>query len=106
MHFSAILVAVASATGAVANLHFKAWCVSGGLADADPKNVGATKSACNAYKNRHTGDQWWDVCPDCFIETKDGNNKASQCHSHSQHIGGDEWQAYCIKFGATDGAAN
>lgn len=25
----------------------------------------ATKCACEAYRNRNTGDNQWDQCPDC-----------------------------------------
>ncbi|EQB44549.1 hypothetical protein GCG54_00006280 [Colletotrichum gloeosporioides] len=107
MQFSTILVAaVACATGAVANLHTAAWCISSGLKDSDPKNVAATEAACGAYKERHTGNDVWDTCPDCYLGVKDDDAEVATCNSPAKHIGGDEWEEYCIQYGAVNGAAN
>ncbi|KAH0438328.1 hypothetical protein CcaCcLH18_03315 [Colletotrichum camelliae] len=105
MQFSTLfLAAIACATGAVANLHTQAWCVTNGLQDNDPKNSDATQAACAQYKQRHTGNEQWDICPDCEIGVKDKDVQV--CNSAAKHIGGDEWEEYCIQFGAEKGKAN
>ncbi|KAF2854916.1 hypothetical protein T440DRAFT_381026, partial [Plenodomus tracheiphilus IPT5] len=43
----------------------------------------ATKCACELYRQRNTGSEQWDVCPDCAFD-------GLQCVSAGYHIGGDE----------------
>ncbi|KAF6808461.1 hypothetical protein CSOJ01_07504 [Colletotrichum sojae] len=59
----------------------------------------ATKCACEMYKNRNTGDNQWDKCPDCTF-FKDGLG----CNSEAWHIGGDEFTYYCEKKCSAQGA--
>ncbi|TDZ37368.1 hypothetical protein C8035_v006968 [Colletotrichum spinosum] len=107
MQLSTFLVAsLACATGAFANLHSAAWCISQGLEDSDPKNIEATQAACGVYKERHNGNDQWDTCPDCSTGVKDDDPSVATCNSPDKHIGGDEWEEYCIQFGAVNGAAN
>ncbi|OQE19595.1 hypothetical protein PENSTE_c015G08306 [Penicillium steckii] len=56
-----------------------------------------TKCACDLYKQRNTGSNQWDQCPDCNF---DGN----YCHSEGWHIGGDEMTYYCEKKCHAQGA--
>ncbi|TDZ99693.1 hypothetical protein C8034_v000080 [Colletotrichum sidae] len=115
MQFSTIFVAsLACATGAFANLHSAAWCISQGLEDSDPKNIEATQAACGVYKERHTGNDHIIqdrpqllTMPLLFLQgVKDDDPSIATCNSPDEHIGGDEWEEYCIQFGAVNGAAN
>lgn len=117
MHFQSttaqsLLLAVFTATGVFADLHSSAVCVdnrsespSGGTAWSVSYSwvkdyeilPDATKCACDYYKNRNTGDNQWDQCPDC---TFDGLG----CNSAAWHIGGDEFTYYCEKKCGAQGA--
>ncbi|KAF9874878.1 hypothetical protein CkaCkLH20_07572 [Colletotrichum karsti] len=96
MQFSLILVALASASAVVADLHTYATCNShiqpignpntcpASKRDTTPNeavnlrrsrimgraygdNAAATEKACAAYKARNTGTNKWDTCPDCTM---------------------------------------
>ncbi|KAJ6008651.1 hypothetical protein N7499_001298 [Penicillium canescens] len=56
-----------------------------------------TKCACDFYRQRNTGNEQYDQCPDC---TFDGN----YCNSAGWHIGGDEMTYYCEKLCHAEGA--
>ncbi|WQF77282.1 hypothetical protein CDEST_02296 [Colletotrichum destructivum] len=117
MQFSAVLVAFLTAApllvsitppklsyrlihlvSAMADLHKELLCIK---FQAGPEPfVGhdeATKSACEAYKARNTGTKKWDTCPDCRVDTKYGG---ATCKSDAGHLGGDQFKAYCLDFGA------
>lgn len=49
-----------------ADLHAAAIC-SNFIGGANVYNADATKKACEAYKNRNTGNKQWDKCPDCTL---------------------------------------
>ncbi|KAF6786837.1 hypothetical protein CMUS01_16485 [Colletotrichum musicola] len=107
MQLSTVLLAVvACATGAVADLHTMAWCVTKGLSISSGKNLQATRDACDYYRRNRFGNEWWDSCPDCIMETNANGPSALVCWSPAEHIGGDQWQDLCIHFGAGDGGAN
>ncbi|KAJ0163070.1 hypothetical protein CTA2_3559 [Colletotrichum tanaceti] len=111
------LISVAALTGvAVAKLHSAAVCITarktGSTGNGTPYGItygsytnyeillDATKCACNYYRNRNTGNNQWDKCPDC---TFDG----LQCNSNGWHMGGDEFNYYCEKkCGAQGSEAN
>ncbi|USW53629.1 hypothetical protein Slin15195_G069480 [Septoria linicola] len=111
------LLAASLAVGTLADLHNVAVCVTGrtfknpGGSPFSPSMVyykdyevlaEATECACGYYKNRNTGNQWWDKCPDCTYNVEDG-----YCHSDEWHIGGDEMEHYCTKYcGAQGSEAN
>ncbi|EGU86523.1 hypothetical protein IWW34DRAFT_791100 [Fusarium oxysporum f. sp. albedinis] len=57
----------------------------------------ATKCACDMYKQRNTGGEMWDTCPDC---TFDG----TICNSAEGHMGGDEFTYYCEEKCGAQGA--
>ncbi|KAF6829614.1 hypothetical protein CMUS01_08102 [Colletotrichum musicola] len=112
MHIHSLITLAALAAGATAALHKTAVCVGGrtsspiGGTPYSPsynwvKNYeilpDATKCACEMYKNRNTGDNQWDKCPDC---TFDGLG----CNSEAWHIGGDEFTYYCEKKCGAQGA--
>ncbi|GJC97448.1 hypothetical protein ColKHC_06274 [Colletotrichum higginsianum] len=76
------IISLAVMTGvAVAKLHSSAVCVTarkyGSTGNGTPWGItygsykdyeilpDATKCACNYYKNRNTGNNQWDKCPDC-----------------------------------------
>ncbi|KAF7861569.1 hypothetical protein EAF04_008131 [Stromatinia cepivora] len=95
-------VALLSLVGlSVADLHKYGIC-------ADIKGGGyvynhkATEDACAAYKNRNTGDEQWDKCPDCYMDTSD----IPHCQTDGWHMGGDEWLYYCEQNGAELSLAN
>ncbi|KAL0571432.1 hypothetical protein V5O48_010522 [Marasmius crinis-equi] len=102
MKFSVILATLAFASSALADLHYVASCVNKDPVLVDEQylsyqNDVATQRACNAYKNRNTGNKQWDKCPDCsYIK----NNMLWQCKSNEKHIGGDEFEYYCKQAGA------
>lgn len=31
-------------------------------------DTNATQCACTMYRNRNTGGEWWDTCPDCVYD--------------------------------------
>jgi hypothetical protein len=66
---AALLVPFASA-----ELHSDALCVDkiGGQA---VYNQAATTAACTAYRNRNTGGEQWDTCPDCVMVSLDRRAK-------------------------------
>ncbi|KAF6837995.1 hypothetical protein CMUS01_04826 [Colletotrichum musicola] len=106
MHFAAVLVAaVACATGVAADLHNVAWCADRdfkGLQESNPANTAATEQACAKYRQRNTGNEQWDQCPDC---TPSYRGDLRVCNSVGWHIGGDEWDYYCRQSGADLGKA-
>ncbi|OLN87405.1 hypothetical protein CCHL11_09591, partial [Colletotrichum chlorophyti] len=57
----------------------------------------ATKCACDHYRNRNTGSNTWDTCPDCAYDN-------IACNSPTKHIGGDEFTYYCEKKCGAEGA--
>lgn len=69
----------------------------------DVYNKAATEKACNAYKNRNTGNNQWDHCPDCTL--LNDQNLLYYCESKGMHIGGDELHYYCTQNGAGDSVA-
>ncbi|KAK3209366.1 hypothetical protein GRF29_69g1545995 [Pseudopithomyces chartarum] len=81
---------------ATADLHYSGLCVDY-VGDQPVYNDAATQAACTAYKNRNTGGEQWDTCPDCAMQTVGG---LPSCHSPAQHIGGDELSYYCEKNGS------
>ncbi|KAK9417308.1 hypothetical protein SUNI508_08888 [Seiridium unicorne] len=108
-HLAILLLTV---PGIMADLHSSAVCVKnrvetpvGGTGWSVSYNWAknyeilpdATKCACNYYKQRNTGNQQWDQCPDC---TFDGLG----CNSVGKHIGGDEMDYYCNKKCGAQGA--
>ncbi|KAK1454530.1 hypothetical protein CMEL01_16662 [Colletotrichum melonis] len=60
-------------------------------------DTAGTQCACNYYKNRSTGNNQWDKCPDCHFD-------GLQCLSNAWHIGGDEITYYCEKKCGSQGA--
>ncbi|KAH9882757.1 hypothetical protein J1614_000123 [Plenodomus biglobosus] len=62
-------------------------------------NSEATKCACDLYRQRNTGTNQWDVCPDCTY-----NAEYAQCESAGYHIGGDEMKHYCVDRCQAEGA--
>lgn len=67
MHASIILSTLALfAPLASASLHNSGLCVDY-VGDQAVYNDAATKAACTAYKNRNTGGEQWDTCPDCAM---------------------------------------
>ncbi|RSL68427.1 hypothetical protein CEP54_002796 [Fusarium duplospermum] len=112
MKYTTVTALLSLTSGVFADLHNVAVCVSerkyssiGGT----PFSVSytwakefemlpdATKCACEAYRNRNTGDNQWDQCPDC---TFDG----TYCNSAGWHIGGDEITYYCEEICHAQGA--
>ncbi|TGO44906.1 hypothetical protein BELL_2433g00010 [Botrytis elliptica] len=88
--------------GTIADLHTRGWCTDFkqvGYIKSTPNNNGATKAACAAYKKRNTGTQQWDTCPDCTPQQL-ANSPDFICLSPLNHIGGDEWNYYCLQAGA------
>jgi hypothetical protein len=51
---------------ATADLHYSGLCVDY-VGDQPVYNDAATQAACTAYKNRNTGGEQWDTCPDCAM---------------------------------------
>ena len=67
MHASIVLSMLALlAPLASASLHNSGLCVDY-IGDQAVYNDAATKAACTAYKNRNTGGEQWDTCPDCAM---------------------------------------
>ncbi|CAI7638537.1 unnamed protein product [Penicillium glandicola] len=112
MILTSVPLLVLLAGSAAAKLHSVAVCVSdrkysaiGGTAFSPSNNFAvqyeilpeATKCACDFYKQRNTGSNQWDQCPDC---TFDGN----YCRSADWHIGGDEFTYYCEDLCHAQGA--
>ncbi|OHE98672.1 hypothetical protein CORC01_06123 [Colletotrichum orchidophilum] len=112
MLFSSIFSCGILAASVTARLHHQGFCVK----DRSEAPVGgsgwsvsytwsktyeimpdATKCACIFYKNRNTGNEKWDQCPDC---TFDGLS----CNSSAQHIGGDELEYYCSEKCGAEGS--
>ncbi|CAA9965413.1 hypothetical protein PTMSG1_08772 [Pyrenophora teres f. maculata] len=60
-------------------------------------NDAATRAMCNSYRNRNTGGEWWDTCPDCQMTVI---SNLPMCISNDGHMGGDEIEYYCHKHGA------
>ncbi|KAF4540329.1 uncharacterized protein LTHEOB_9425 [Lasiodiplodia theobromae] len=112
MQYSVVALLLLAAGTAYADLHKAAACVSnrrsspvGGTGWSVSYNwqtsyevlPDATKCACDYYKQRNTGSNQWDTCPDC---TFDGLT----CNSAAKHIGGDEMTYYCEKKCGAAGA--
>ncbi|TEA13820.1 hypothetical protein C8034_v004376 [Colletotrichum sidae] len=113
MQITSLLTLSALTAVAVAKLHNAGVCVDarvrGSTGNGTPWgpgygsytdyeiNTAATKCACGYYKNRNTGNNQWDKCPDC---TFDG----LQCLSNGWHLGGDELTYYCEKKCGAQGA--
>ncbi|OLN81929.1 hypothetical protein CCHL11_08606 [Colletotrichum chlorophyti] len=101
-----LITIIACAAGVIADVHDYAWCEDRsfeGFNEQNTENSAATKKACTAYRNRNTGNQQWDKCPDC---TTSFRGDLLVCNSLGWHIGGDEWQYYCRQAGADIGKAN
>ncbi|PWY83998.1 hypothetical protein BO83DRAFT_384436 [Aspergillus eucalypticola CBS 122712] len=96
-HFTALFVTV-FATGALADLHYTGLCYDSPGKDVKVFNKAATEKACASYKNRNTGSQQWDQCPDCTVLSD--QDLLYYCKSEGQHIGGDELSYYCGQAGA------
>ncbi|KAH7066675.1 hypothetical protein BKA63DRAFT_495583 [Paraphoma chrysanthemicola] len=106
MQLKAIFTALTLTSCVVANLHFYAWCsnrVFKGLQEEEEANSKATEDACARYRNRNTGNNQWDKCPDC---TPGVRGDVRVCNSPAKHIGGDEWDYYCKQVGADYGSAS
>ncbi|KZL78405.1 hypothetical protein CT0861_08703 [Colletotrichum tofieldiae] len=112
MQITSLIPFVALAAVASARLHSSAVCVT----DRTSQPVGgtpfsvsytwsenyeilpdATKCACGYYRNRNTGNEQWDQCPDCQFD-------GLQCNSAGWHIGGDEFDYYCEKKCGAEGS--
>ncbi|KAF7908731.1 uncharacterized protein EAF01_004486 [Botrytis porri] len=93
------LLSLASFT--LADLHSTGICVDY-KNDAIVYNSAATIAACTNYRNRNTGSEQWDQCPDCNMIT----TGTPHCRSDAWHIGGDEWYYYCQQNKAGDSLAN
>ncbi|KAF7944104.1 hypothetical protein EAE96_010513 [Botrytis aclada] len=79
----------------IADLHISAWCVDfkqEGYIKSSPWNDAATQAACAGYKNRNTGRDQWDTCPDCSYE-KIVNTSNYICWSNEKHIDGNEFSS-------------
>ncbi|TLD09547.1 hypothetical protein PspLS_11857 [Pyricularia sp. CBS 133598] len=113
MQISQLVTLVGLIMGASARLHSAAVCVQnrsygstgngtpyglsyGSFADYEI-DTAATQCACIFYKNRHSGNNQWDSCPDCVFD-------GIQCLSNGWHIGGDEMTYYCDKLCGSQGA--
>ncbi|PVH77004.1 hypothetical protein DL98DRAFT_424568, partial [Cadophora sp. DSE1049] len=90
------LTLVSLPPSAAADLHKFCICAnkSGGELEY---NDSATRKMCSAYLRRNTGNKQWDRCPDCTYVAND-----LLCRSKGYHMGGDEVNYYCKKFGATE----
>ncbi|KAJ5103583.1 hypothetical protein N7532_004112 [Penicillium argentinense] len=98
--FSVSLVIAAFAAGALADLHTQGVCIDTPGEGVEVYNKAATEKACDAYKNRNTGSNQWDQCPDCTL--KNEKDLLYYCESQGSHIGGDELHYYCTQNGAAD----
>ncbi|KAF7128655.1 hypothetical protein CNMCM5793_003506 [Aspergillus hiratsukae] len=74
-----------------------AWSVSYNWAEQYTIDTAATQCACNFYRNRNTGSNWWDTCTDCYFD-------GTYCNSPGWHIGGDEMNYYCHDLCHTEGS--
>ncbi|TLS24999.1 hypothetical protein PpBr36_06908 [Pyricularia pennisetigena] len=116
MQISKIVSVAGLIMGAAARLHSAAVCVQnrsyGSTGNGTPYGLSygsftdyeidtsATQCACGYYRNRNTGNNQWDHCPDCAFD-------GIQCVSNAWHIGGDEMEYYCShKCGAQGSEAN
>ncbi|PVH92822.1 hypothetical protein DM02DRAFT_575219 [Periconia macrospinosa] len=112
MQFTYLAVTLPLLGFALADLHQYAVCVTGrtysesGGTPFSPSQTwakqyeilpGATKCACDYYRNRHKGNEHWNSCPDCYFD-------GLQCVSNDWHIGGDEITYYCEKLCGSQGA--
>ncbi|EAU32137.1 conserved hypothetical protein [Aspergillus terreus NIH2624] len=100
---STSIIIAALAVGAVADLHTQGVCVDTPGKGVQVYNRNATESACRAYKARNTGDEQWDQCPDCTLQSE--RDLLYYCESKGSHIGGDELNYYCTQGGAGDSVA-
>ncbi|CZR61325.1 uncharacterized protein PAC_11221 [Phialocephala subalpina] len=114
MQFSTIFIAMlatssstlASPTMQKRDLHSSLYCVdvtpaqNFQVGEEVTENNDATVAACAAYKNRNTGTNQWDTCPDC-IASQSGD--VTTCNSAAKHLGGDEMTYYCKQAGADRG---
>lgn len=68
MQFSTILPTLFVLMGSFvsAELHVQGLCVDS-VGGQYVYNEAATKAMCEAYKNRNTGNEQWDKCPDCVM---------------------------------------
>lgn len=69
MRFSATLLLSSLtlfAPFATAELHNSGLCIDT-IGGQTVYNDAATKAACEAYRNRNTGGEQWDTCPDCAM---------------------------------------
>ncbi|KAF7933894.1 uncharacterized protein EAE98_003603 [Botrytis deweyae] len=85
----------------LADLHTNGICIDS-KEGFDVYNADATAKACTNYKNRNTGSEQWDTCPDCTMIT----TGIPHCESADSHIGGDEMEYYCQLNGAGGSLAN
>ncbi|KAJ5205917.1 hypothetical protein N7491_003459 [Penicillium cf. griseofulvum] len=97
------LIVAALAAGAFADIHTQGVCIDTPGKGVEVYNRAATEKACGAYKNRNTGSNQWDQCPDCTI--KNEKDLLYYCESQGSHIGGDELHYYCTQNGAGDSVA-
>ncbi|KAH7370957.1 hypothetical protein BKA66DRAFT_591628 [Pyrenochaeta sp. MPI-SDFR-AT-0127] len=103
MRISSAVLLVALPALVVADLHRTFVCVVRASRNVVRYHEAATTAACNAYRNRNTGNSQWDKCPDCVLRDDQGTVKF--CASDRWHLGGDEVYHYCRKFGGTDSIA-
>ncbi|KAL3607649.1 hypothetical protein FPOAC2_02636 [Fusarium poae] len=112
MQLSIFTLALVAVSGTQAATHKAAACVSnrvsspmGGTAWSVSYNwqttyevlADATECACNYYKARNKGSEWWNTCPDCAFD-------GTVCNSPEGHIGGDEMEYYCKELCGAQGS--
>ncbi|KAF7954165.1 hypothetical protein EAE96_005296 [Botrytis aclada] len=95
------IVLLSLASFALADLHVNGICVDE-KSGVNVYNADATAKTCTNYKNRNTGSEQWDTCPDCTMITRG----IPHCESADLHIGGDELNYYCKQSGAGGSLAN
>ncbi|KAF1961863.1 hypothetical protein CC80DRAFT_400945 [Byssothecium circinans] len=104
MRFTTTLVAFAMASFASAALHKAGVCVDT-IGGQTVYNDDVTRKACDGYKARNTGTDHWSTCPDCVM-VSNTFLCLPVCNSDAGHIGGDELNHYCTKFGARGSLAD
>ncbi|KAJ0421250.1 hypothetical protein BJY00DRAFT_312163 [Aspergillus carlsbadensis] len=97
------LIIAAIAAGAFADLHTQGVCIDTPGSGVEVYNKAATEKACANYRNRTTGSEQWDRCPDCTLLNE--KDLLYYCESKDRHIGGDELNYYCKQNGAGDSVA-
>ncbi|KAI1406409.1 hypothetical protein F4819DRAFT_440372 [Hypoxylon fuscum] len=99
MQWSTVSLLIVLVSRAAADLHNAAACIAARDSDIGGYEIlpNATSCACEHYKNRNTGEEQWDQCPDCTFDDL-------VCNSAGKHIGGDEMTYYCEELCGAQGA--